>query len=57
MKSITSYDRVDHISVVNYWLTTAVCPRHRSTVKKSLTVQVLEQDRSYPHRKTTSPEP
>jgi hypothetical protein len=46
MKSITCYDRVDGISVVKYWLTTAVCAHRRPTVKKSLTVQVLEQDRS-----------
>jgi hypothetical protein len=45
MKSITVYDRVDGISVAKYCLTTAVCPRQRPTVKKSLTAQVLEQDR------------
>jgi hypothetical protein len=46
MKSTTSYDRRDGISVVKYWLTTAVTAHHWATVKNSLAVQMHEQHRS-----------
>lgn len=41
-----SYDWTSGVSVVKHWLTTAAEVRQRSTVKKSLTVQIHEKDKS-----------
>ena len=40
MIDATSYDRASRISVVKHWLTTAADAYQKSTVKKSLTVQI-----------------